>query len=151
MINLENIFSLFSSKEDLEGKSDSFIDFTENPLYWILMYHKMIKYHPDFKKEELFKLVNTLHGKTNMNEATAASDFITYNRAWGYVSKIDINDNKQWEMIKTSIGYDVINSLKIGIDYFLQTEEYERCAFLQNILNKSEEFQSKLGFTEVFI
>ena len=47
MINLDNIFHLFSSNDDLDGidNSNIHIDFKNTPIYWVGMYKKLILNH----------------------------------------------------------------------------------------------------------
>ena len=76
MVNLDNIFHLFESNDDLDGTENSttLIDFKNTPTYWVGMYKKLI-----------------------------------------------------------------LNHVKLGINFFIETEQYERCAHLQKILNNLSE------------
>ena len=43
MVDIDNIFSLFSAHDDIEGNNTTVhMDFTENPIYWVGMYKKML-------------------------------------------------------------------------------------------------------------
>ena len=54
MINLDNIFSLFSANEELDGvNSEVQIDFSQTPIYWIGMYKKLVLNHINFNKKVL--------------------------------------------------------------------------------------------------
>ena len=89
MVNLDNIFHLFESNDDLDGTENSttLIDFKNTPTYWVGMY----------KNEE--------HIKGAQNYADEYLD----------------------------------TALKLGINFFIETEQYERCAHLQKILNNLSE------------
>ena len=53
MINLDNIFHLFSPNDDLEGIDNGkvHIDFKNTPIYWVGMYKKLILNHINFNKK----------------------------------------------------------------------------------------------------
>ena len=45
MVNLDNIFQLFGSNDNLDGSSNNnttFMDFKVTPVYWVGMYKKLI-------------------------------------------------------------------------------------------------------------
>ena len=71
-----------------------------------------------------------------------AGEFVTYNRAWSYIKQIDINDNDHVEAISLYRDDALETTLELGIKYFQNLEEYERCAHLLKILKKSQEFSS---------
>ena len=51
-MNIDNIFSLFSSGEDASGVDDQvFINFKESPTYFIGMYKKLILNNLNFNKK----------------------------------------------------------------------------------------------------
>ena len=53
MVNLDNIFHLFESNDDLDGTENSttLIDFKNTPIYWVGMYKKLILNHVNFNKK----------------------------------------------------------------------------------------------------
>ena len=50
MVNIDNIFDLFGSDDNLDGTDNSttLIDFKNTPTYWIGMYKKLILNHNNF-------------------------------------------------------------------------------------------------------
>ena len=51
MHNLDNIFSLFSSNEELDGSNtEVYLDFQNSPVYRVGMYKKLILNHITFNK-----------------------------------------------------------------------------------------------------
>ena len=51
MINLDNIFSLFSTNEELDGVNSVVqMDFSQTPIYWVGMYKKLVLNHINFNK-----------------------------------------------------------------------------------------------------
>ena len=60
-INIENIFGLFTSNDELDNGGDTvFFDFKNTPIYWIGMYKKLILNHVNFNKKitKFFKEAN---------------------------------------------------------------------------------------------
>jgi hypothetical protein len=139
-INIDNIFDLFSSDNDWgKGSNTIYIDFTNTPIYWIGMYKKMVLYHDNFNKKviEFFREVNK---ELDSDDVKEAGEFIVYEKAWDYIRNIDINNDEHIDVIKKYCDEYLDVSLKLGISFFEQYEEYEKCAFLKQILNKSQEF-----------
>ena len=50
MVNIDNIFDLFGSDDNLDGTDNSttLIDFKNTPTYWVGMYKKLILNHNNF-------------------------------------------------------------------------------------------------------
>jgi len=136
MVNLDHIFHLFSSNDDLQGVANdkTFIDFKNTPTYWVGMYKKLILNHLNFNKKiiQFFKKSNK---ELDLGDVKEAGESITYNRAWNYIKKIDINKKEHLEGIDNYADEYLDTSLKLGISFFIETEEYEKCAHLQKILN----------------
>tara|TARA_R110000765_G_scaffold402746_1_gene498615 strand:+ start:121 stop:543 length:423 start_codon:yes stop_codon:yes gene_type:complete len=140
MVNLDNIFHLFGSNDDLDGcdNTTTLIDFKTTPIYWVGMYKKLILNHLNFNKKiiNFFKKSNE---ELDLEDIKEAGEFVTYNRAWSYIKKIDINNKEHKKAINTYSDEYLDTSLKLGINFFIETEEYEKCAHLQKILNSFSE------------
>tara|TARA_Y100000592_G_C5343234_1_gene255277 strand:+ start:272 stop:694 length:423 start_codon:yes stop_codon:yes gene_type:complete len=136
MINVDNIFGLFGSHDDLDGTdtAKSFIDFKETPIYWVGMYKKLILNHINFNKKflQFFKKSNSELDIIDMKEA---GEYITYNRAWKYINKIDLKNSSHLHAINHYKDEYLQTSLELGISYWVETEEYEKCAHLQKIID----------------
>lgn len=136
MINLDNIFHLFSPNDDLEGIDNGkvHIDFKNTPIYWVGMYKKLILNHINFNKK-IMKFFQKSNKGLDLNDVKEAGEFVTYNKAWSYIKKIDLNNKDHKKGINTYADEYLDTSLKLGINFFIETEEYEKCAHLQKILN----------------
>tara|TARA_B100001094_G_scaffold19283_1_gene16477 strand:+ start:98 stop:520 length:423 start_codon:yes stop_codon:yes gene_type:complete len=136
MINLDNIFHLFSPNDDLEGIDNGkvHIDFKNTPIYWVGMYKKLILNHINFNKK-IMKFFQKSNKDLDLNDVKEAGEFVTYNKAWSYIKKIDLNNKDHKKGINTYADEYLDTSLKLGINFFIETEEYEKCAHLQKILN----------------
>lgn len=142
MINLDNIFSLFSANEELDGvNSEVQIDFSQTPIYWIGMYKKLVLNHINFNKKVL-KFFKEANQELDVKDVKEAGEFVVYNRAWHYIQNVNIDNEEHIIAIKKYCDEYLDTALKLGISFFEQHEEYEKCALLKKILDKSKEFQS---------
>lgn len=141
-VGLDNIFELFSSGENLEGDNDLVhIDFTSTPIYWIGMYKKLVLNHINFNKK-VVKFFKESNQELDINDMENAGEFIVYNRAWHYIQNVDINIKEHVLAIEKYADEYLDTSLKLGIHFFEESEEYEKCALLKLILDKIEEISN---------
>ncbi len=136
MINVNNIFSLFSGSEDPQSS----IDIYQTPTYWLGMYKKIIINHNNFSKK--FLKIWEGNKDIDLGDVVDAGDYILYSRAWHYIDSIDINLEEHQLAIKYHSDIELINIISRNIRYFEKYEEYEKCAHLQKILNFSKEVLS---------
>ena len=146
MGNLENIFGLFSHDDDdlSTGGGTTYIDLKSSPVYYVGMYKKLILNHINFNKKVLtfFKNANE---ELNVDDIKEAGEFVTYNKAYTFIKNLDLKDKTHIEAIQHYTDEYLDTSLELGINFFQQHEEYEKCAFLLKILDKSKYLQSKVG------
>jgi hypothetical protein len=96
----------------------------------------------DLKKEveTSTRTINYLERQGRMDDM---AEFVTYNRAWFYLSKIDLKLKYHVDSIKTFTDGDLLFCLKLAIKYFENREEYEKCAHIKKIQDKVEKFLNK--------
>lgn len=136
MINIDNIFELFSANEDLDGENtDVQIDFSQTPIYWIGMYKKLVLNHINFNKKVL-KFFKESNQELDVDDMKDAGEFVVYHRAWHYIQNVDIDNEEHVIAVKKYTDEYLDTSLKLGISFFEQHEQYERCAHLKKILDK---------------
>jgi len=141
MVNLNHIFNLFGPKDNLDGSDwddTTLIDFKNTPVYWVGMYKKLILNHVHFNTK-IMKFFRKTNKELDINDVNEAGEYVTYNRAWSYIKKIDISNPEHLKGIDTYADEYLENSLSSGINFFIETEQYERCAHLQKILNNLSE------------
>jgi hypothetical protein len=140
MINIDNIFELFSTNEDLDGNNTVVhIDFTKTPIYWIGMYKKLVLNHINFNKKVL-KFFKESNQELDIEDMKDAGEFVVYHRAWHYIQNVDIDNKEHVIAIEKYTDEYLDTALKLGISFFEQHEEYEKCALLKKILDKSKDF-----------
>ena len=136
MINVDNIFGLFGSHDDLDGSdtTKSFIDFKETPIYWVGMYKKLVLNHINLNKKILQFFKNS-NSELDIRDMKEAGEYITYNKAWNYINKVNLDNPSHLEALNHFKDEYLETSLELGISYWIETEEYEKCAHLQKIID----------------
>jgi hypothetical protein len=143
MINIENIFPLFPSNHDDSDISQydnaALLDIKESPVYFIGMYKKLVLNHINFNKKVL-QMFKSMNGEFDIKDVKEAGEHITYNKAWSYIKNIDISIDEHIDAIQYYTDEYLQTSLELGISFFIETEEYEKCALLNKILEISRKF-----------
>jgi hypothetical protein len=139
MSNLDNIFELFSSNENLEGENPAvYIDFTSTPIYWIGMYKKVILNHETFNRK-IVKLFKEASKDIDVNEVKNAGEYMVYTRAWNYIQNVDIYNDIHVKTINEYKDQDLILSLNLAVYFFEKYEQYEKCSHIKKILDIAKE------------
>jgi hypothetical protein len=142
MVNIDSLFNLFPPEDSSNGDVDTtYIDFTTTPTYWLGMYKKLILNHINFKKKAI-KFLKQANAELDVKEMGEAGEYVTYNRAWFYIKKLDLSDPSHNEAIEIFSDDYLDTSLELGIKFFQEIEEYEKCAHILKILKKSQNFLS---------
>jgi len=137
---MDNIFGLFTSNEGLdEGDDTVYVNFKNTPVYWVGMYKKLILNHINFNKK-IVKFFKEANEELDVSEVKEAGEFVVYNRAWSYIKDIDVDNKDHIDAIEKYCDEYLDIALKLGISFFEQLEEYEKCALLKHILDKSQKF-----------
>ena len=64
-----------------------------------------------------------------------AGEHIVYSKAWNWIKKINIDNPLHLDAIDHYKDEYLQTSLELGISYWIETEEYEKCAHLQKIID----------------
>jgi hypothetical protein len=141
-MNVDKIFGLFNNEEpeSLREKSqmvDELLDYKEHPLFWVGMFKKLIHNHNVFNKK-IISFFERLEENLDLYDVEQAGEFVVFNRAWYWISKINTQDRKCQDAILHYNDDYLLTYLKLTIHYFQEFEEYERCAHLKKILDICE-------------
>jgi len=131
-IDVDELFDLFP-----EGDESTYVDFKESPIYWIGMYKKLILNHINFNKK-VIKFFKEANSELDVQDMKDAGEYVTYNRAWSWIKKIDCEVELHTDAIFSYSDEYLEATLELGISYFQNLEEYERCAHLLKILKESK-------------
>jgi hypothetical protein len=138
-VDINKIFNLFNGEEpdSLQEKTqevDILLKYKEHPLFWVGMFKKLIHNHKLFNHRNL-QFFSEMDEELDLYDVEQAGEFIVYNRAWYWISKIDPLDRKCQEAILHYTDEFLETYLKFIILYFQEFEEYEKCAHLKKILD----------------
>ena len=148
MIDKDKLFSLFGNPEE-EKDGKVLLTFTDEvlkePFTKIGMFTKLIVNHNIFH-QKLEKFLKSERQDYDVTETRRASEFTVFNRAWFYISKIDISNDDHITALIDFKPEPFLKALDQAINYFSQddVEEYEKCAKLLEIKNLKKEFENPL-------
>ena len=128
MIDKDKIFDLFSS--DMNAEKDLPINnLMEDPLSKIGMFTKLIQNHEVFHKK-LSQFLSKESPNYDIEQTKEASTFTVYNRAWFYIDQIDLSNKNHLIAVLDFKREPFSTTLGKALQYFEDTEQYERCAKL---------------------
>lgn len=140
-MDADRIFNLFDdgegSKPDFDYKNDlSYLleNYKEHPMFWVGMFKKLIHNHKVFN-HKVMDFFTDMDEELDIYDVETAGEFVVYNRAWFWISKIDILDRICQESLVHYTDEYLETYLKFSISYWEETEEYEKCAHLKSILD----------------
>ena len=139
-INLDNIFSLFSPEGEI-GKDNEkvFIALTQSPIYLIGMYKKLVLNYV-VSSRKIVESLKILNPQLDPQDIAEAGDYLFFSKAYLYIESIELNNPEHIIALEKLSDDDLIFTLKYGIKYFEREEQYEKCHYLKEILEKVEEF-----------
>ena len=139
--NIFNIFDSFSNDEENQFNDETslLIDFSNHPLFWISGFNKILQQHLFFKNYTI-KEFGKISPDINIKELEKAGGALMFQKAWEYISNIDVNKSLHIDYLKVKASKLFIENLQITIMFYEELEEYEKCALLKGIENKVNEF-----------
>jgi hypothetical protein len=138
-IDPNKIFGLFGGKEELNSKepinqaNPLAIDFND-PFVKLKMFKKLIMNYTFYNKSliEMFKKADP---KLDIKELERAGEAMLYERAYSYIEDLNLKSRKVKKIITSNVDEELEVAFKLSLKYFEEIEEYEKCAFLKNILD----------------
>jgi hypothetical protein len=136
MSNINKIFDLFSQdpEDNQENKQQEniLIDFKNHPVYFILMFKKMIINHL-YNRKAVVVLAKQSDPKLNEENLLKMGDSICFNRALDYLTSLDLNNDLVKQSFKEQADKDLLLTVNKAIEYFENLEHYEQCVFLKQV------------------
>ena len=137
-MDADKIFGLFDggegSKSDFDPKDNLLENYKEHPMFWVGMFKKLVHNHKVFNHKVMDFFID-MDEELDIYDVETAGEFIVYNRAWFWISKIDISDRICQESLVHYADEYLETYLKFSISYWEEIEEYEKCAYLKSILD----------------
>jgi hypothetical protein len=133
---LDNIFSLFGfpDKDDEDRKKlEADLDvFKETPHFKLGMFHKLIMNGSLFSKQ-VIKFFAKADPGLDVKGIDQAGEYMMFIRAWFWIEQVQIRKKEWKEALKQYASEEFVISIKLSINYFESTEEYEKCDHLKKI------------------
>jgi hypothetical protein len=133
---LDNIFSLFGFPDkdnDELKKLEADLDvFKETPHFKLGMFHKLIMNGSLFSKQ-VIKFFAKADPGLDVKGIDQAGEYMMFTRAWFWIEQVQIRKKEWKEALKQYSSEEFAISIKLSINYFESTEEYEKCAHLKKI------------------
>lgn len=133
-MNVNNIFNLFKQQEQNINPKIKELYINEHPLFFIKMFTKIIDNH-DSLKFKVLVLFKKADDNLNIEDIGYAGDYIVFNRAWEFISKINPNNLLHQEVLFDCEKKELLNKLKSILKYFQSQEEYEKCSHIKQIID----------------
>ncbi len=136
-VDADKIFGLFNGEEpeslpEKAKMADALLDFKEHPLFWVGMFKKLIHNHKTFNRK-VMNFFSQMDEELDLYDVEQAGEFVVYNRAWFWISKIDIQVSTHQDALLHYADEYLLTYVKFAISYFEEFEEYEKCAQLVKI------------------
>ena len=146
VVDVNKIFGLFNNEEpeSLNEKAemaDTLLNYKEHPLFWVGMFKKLIHNHKTFNKK-VISFFSKMDEELDLYDVEQAGEFVVYNRAWFWISKIDTQVSSHQEALLHYADEYLLTYVRFAISYFEEFEEYEKCAQLVKIQNFLKEFSN---------
>ena len=141
MIDKDRLFAIMDDRgQTLEEVQK---DLREEPYTKIGMFTKLIANHKIFH-HKLALFMRKEKADYDASESKSASEFVVYNRAWFYISQLDLSDRNHLEAIVDFQKKPFLDALRASIDFFQREdiEQYEKCAFLLKIEKLKEKAEN---------
>jgi hypothetical protein len=133
---LDNIFSLFGfpdkGDDELKKLEADLEVFKETPHFKLGMFHKLIMNGSLFSKQ-VIKFFAKADPGLDIKGIDQAGEYMMFIRAWFWIEQVKLRKKEWKEALKQYASEEFIISIKLSINYFESTEEYEKCAHLKKI------------------
>lgn len=137
MMNLNKLFSLFQSDEDPTPEERNIAnnaELVDHPYIYMGLFKKLIINYNTFS-EQLFRFMRSSDVNLDVEKMEKVGVHMVYWRAYDHLAKIDLTNSFHVEIIQTYADDKFIYALNACLQYYEDTEEYEKCAFLKKILD----------------
>lgn len=127
MMTPEELFELFKKPEE---NDEIILDYRKHPLYIISYFRKLVE--PYIKDLDLLiyqaKLINP-----NLQDQFIIDKLnnVYIEKGFEIIKNLDLEKHKEYIINESNEQF--LNGVKYCLEYFLQNEDYEKCAFLRDL------------------
>jgi len=137
-MGLNSIFALFGFPEN--GKNPDEVKkmkaelsaYKETPHFKLGMFYKLIMNGTTFKKQVL-NFFSKADPHLDMIGIDEAGEFMMFTRAYFWIEGFKFRSKAWKEGLKHYSNEEFLVAVKLSLNYFVDTEEYEKCAHLKKI------------------
>ena len=140
-MDINKIFGSFnsSSRDDDGFEKPTFLypykdDEDNHPKYYVRMFTKLVLNYTNYNKQ-LIDFFGKSDPELNVGEITQTGETMLYNRAYQYITQIDIQDKYHTKILFEEANPKLKKALNKSLIFFESEEEYEKCAILKKYLD----------------
>ena len=134
-MNIDKIFNMFASEVKPAPESIVLVDFKDHPYYWVGMFRKIMLNYDVFSKK-FISLFREDGSQVDMNDIEKAGEHFVYERAWEYISKLNITIPLHLNTLLQFRDPVLVKNLNKTLLHFQDSEEYEKCAFILKLIEE---------------
>lgn len=141
-MDINKIFGTFDSSSRDDGYNWNYYQnysarptVDENhPRYFVKMFTKMILSYTGYS-DKIIDFFASADPEIDAGNVKRAGESMLYNRAYGYITKLDIQDEYHIKILFQEANPKLKEALNQSLSYFENEEEYEKCAILKKYLD----------------
>jgi hypothetical protein len=134
-MDIDKIFNMFEPETKPAPEELVLVDFKNHPYYWVGMFRKIMLNYDAFSKK-FISMFREDGSQVDMNDVERAGEHFVYERAWEYISKLDINIPLHLTTLLQYKDPILIKNLDRTLLHFQDNEEYEKCGFILELIKK---------------
>ena len=140
-MDINKIFGTFNSSSKDDGWGSYYTppsvisQLDENhPRYFIKIFQKLVVNYTGYSTQ-LIDFFGKADSELDVQEVKRSGDMMLYNRAYDYLTKIDLQDEYHIKILFQEANPKLEDALNQSLSYFENEEEYEKCAILKKYLD----------------
>jgi len=134
-MDIDKIFNMFEPETKPAPEELVLVDFKNHPYYWVGMFRKIMLNYDAFSKK-FISMFREDGSQVDMNDVERAGEHFVYERAWEYISKLDISIPLHLNTLLQYKDPVLIKNLDRTLLHFQDSEEYEKCGFILELIKK---------------
>ena len=141
-MDINKIFGAFNSSSKDEGNNWNYYQLPSthptvdenHPRYFIKVFTKMVLSYTGYS-DKIIDFFANADPEIDADNVKRAGESMLYNRAYGHITKLDIQDEYHIKILFQEANSKLEKALNKSLSYFENEEEYEKCAILKKYLD----------------
>jgi hypothetical protein len=134
-MDIDKIFNMFEPEIKPASENIVLVDFKDHPYYWVGMFRKIMLNYDSFSKK-FISMFREDGSQVDTADIERAGEHFVYERAWEYISKLDINIPLHVTTLLQFRDPILVNNLNKTLLHFQDIEEYEKCGFILKLIEE---------------